>query len=46
MKFLNKEQIKELNEYREKSETNYLKCLAKLNGFGGRYDKEIGKQAK
>lgn len=38
-KFFSTDQLKELNEYCEKSETNYLKCMTKLNGFGGRYDK-------
>jgi len=45
-KFLSEEELKILREYYEKSETNFIKCVAKLNGFGGRYDKEIGKQAK
>ena len=45
-KLYNQHEFKDLNEYAEKSEANYLKCVAKINGFGGRYDKNIGKMAK
>lgn len=45
-KNFNPEELKEFRSYLEKSQTNYLKCLAKMNGFGGRYDKDIGKLAK
>ncbi len=45
-KIFSPEEIKKLNEFYEKSEDNFLKCLGKMHGFGGRYDKEIGKQAK
>lgn len=38
--------MQKLKQLCAKSEENFLKCVAKMQGFGGRYDKEVGKQAK
>jgi hypothetical protein len=37
-KFFTPDEMKQLKEFREKSEDNFIKCVAKMNGFGGRYD--------